>query len=205
MKKSLLFLWVACLILMAVSEAGAGDREDLTKLYKGSSRSLKELKVADPWAMASWSAGDGGGMDLYQKIDGKWQYMIGGGGAIGASELNKYGVPQGLWKKLLSYTPSQEAIDEALKNTGPYWKEETSKKKLVENDLLDKGDWELTLMRNEIYARYGRKFADPYLASYFKSRSWYRVNPSFSETMLTATEKYNAELILKYQNRKKKN
>lgn len=56
----------------------------------------------------------------------------------------------------------------------------------------------LWLLRNEVYAAYGRKFDNPTLSEYFSKFSWYRgtVNPSdFSDAVLSDIEKYNINLI----------
>jgi YARHG domain len=54
-------------------------------------------------------------------------------------------------------------------------------------------------LRNEIYARRGRKFKDPWLQGYFSSFPWYRPNSRFTEASLTAVEKKNVATILKYE------
>ena len=54
-------------------------------------------------------------------------------------------------------------------------------------------------LRNEIYARRGRRFKDPWLQGYFSSFPWYRPNSRFTEEVLTVTEKKNVATILKYE------
>ena len=54
-------------------------------------------------------------------------------------------------------------------------------------------------LRNEIYARHGRRFRDPMLQRYFASFSWYKPNDAFSENQLNPTERINAELISQYE------
>lgn len=62
---------------------------------------------------------------------------------------------------------------------------------------------ELFIARNEIYARHGRMFRDSGLQSHFNSCSWYHgtIAPeNFDDnTMVSALEKQNAELILAYE------
>ena len=55
------------------------------------------------------------------------------------------------------------------------------------------------LLRNEIYARHGRIFKDKALQSYFAGMPWYKPNPAFNESMLTALEKKNAQAILDHE------
>ena len=57
-------------------------------------------------------------------------------------------------------------------------------------------------LRNEIYARHGRRFQDPQLQGYFASFSWYKPNDSFRENQLNETERANATLISQYEHGK---
>ncbi len=70
---------------------------------------------------------------------------------------------------------------------------------LTDDDLKNKSGRELTLMRNEIYARRGRPFHDAQLAAYFKKQEWYRPDPHYSEAKLTLLEMHNALFIADYQ------
>ena len=60
----------------------------------------------------------------------------------------------------------------------------------------------LRYARNEIFARHGRKFSDPTINAYFRSKSWY--NPTiaakdFDDSILNQYEIYNVKLITNYQ------
>jgi hypothetical protein len=48
-----------------------------------------------------------------------------------------------------------------------------SSRLLTSADLQGKSSWDLDVLRNEIYARHGRRFANPRLQSYFESQPWY--------------------------------
>lgn len=52
---------------------------------------------------------------------------------------------------------------------------------------------------NEIYARHGRKFSSSSVSSYFESKSWYSVNPNYSDSMITDIEKKNIDFLAKYR------
>lgn len=54
--------------------------------------------VSNGWAIAQWY-GAGGGMSLWQKRAGRWLLVEGGGGAMGVSEMRRYGVPETDWCK----------------------------------------------------------------------------------------------------------
>ena len=59
--------------------------------------------------------------------------------------------------------------------------------------------YSLYLARNEIYARHGRLFNNSNLQTYFNGKSWYHgsISPdSFSDSLLSETEKTNAKNIL---------
>lgn len=56
-------------------------------------------------------------------------------------------------------------------------------------------------MRQEIYARRGKVFKEPWLQKYFSSFDWYKPDPTFSETSLTEVEKKNIATIAAYEKR----
>ena len=56
-------------------------------------------------------------------------------------------------------------------------------------------------MRQEIYARHGKVFKEPWLQKYFSSFDWYKADPNFSETALTEVEKKNIATIAAYEKR----
>ena len=74
---------------------------------------------------------------------------------------------------------------------------------LTAEDLQGLSDWDLTLLRNEIYARHGRHFLEPELQQYFESQSWYQprhVPGRFPISHLSHIEIRNAVFIRDYQN-----
>jgi YARHG domain len=54
-------------------------------------------------------------------------------------------------------------------------------------------------MRQEIYARRGKIFKEPWLQQYFASFDWYKADPNFVESSLTAVEKQNIATIAAYE------
>lgn len=54
-------------------------------------------------------------------------------------------------------------------------------------------------MRQEIYARRGKVFKEPWLQKYFSSFDWYEPNPDFDESSLSAIEKKNIATLLAYE------
>jgi hypothetical protein len=55
-------------------------------------------------------------------------------------------------------------------------------------------------MRQEIYARRGKVFTkEPWFQTYFESFTWYKANPDFTDTQLTAMEKRNIATIAAYE------
>ncbi len=75
--------------------------------------------------------------------------------------------------------------------------------RLLEDQELEGYDANtLSLARNEIYARHGRRFNDEGLQAYFDSKPWYRgtVTPEdFDEAVLSEIEKANIEKIASYE------
>jgi len=53
-------------------------------------------------------------------------------------------------------------------------------------------------MRQEIYARRGKVFKEPWLQTYFASFDWYKPNPDFNDSMLTAVERQNLASLVAY-------
>lgn len=72
---------------------------------------------------------------------------------------------------------------------------------LTNADLAGWSNWNLTLARNEIYARHGRPFNNDFIRRYFLSTGWYSPNPNFRESWLTPLESRNAAFIAEYQKR----
>jgi len=71
--------------------------------------------------------------------------------------------------------------------------------KLIDADLKDLDKAQLRLMRNAVYARHGRTFKSVDLQSLWDCYTWYKKNPNYSDSLLTDIDKYNIELIQKYE------
>ena len=54
-------------------------------------------------------------------------------------------------------------------------------------------------MRQEIYARHGKVFKEPWLQKYFSSFDWYKADLNFSEALLSEVEKKNIATIAAYE------
>lgn len=70
---------------------------------------------------------------------------------------------------------------------------------ISEAELTNLTPWQLKVARNEIYARYGREFVHKDLQCYFGGKSWYTIDPNFSETELSATDTKNVATIQAYE------
>jgi YARHG domain-containing protein len=55
--------------------------------------------------------------------------------------------------------------------------------------------YELRILRNEVYARHGRRFETPWLRDYFKNEPWYTPRASFTIAELSENEKANVKVI----------
>lgn len=71
--------------------------------------------------------------------------------------------------------------------------------KLIEEDLRNLDKSQLRLMRNAVYARHGRTFKSVDLQSLWECCTWYKINPNYNDSLLTDIDKYNIELIQKYE------
>lgn len=79
-----------------------------------------------------------------------------------------------------------------------------SQKLVNDVDLQGKTAYELDIMRNSIFARYGRRFQTPGIQAYFDRQSWYqaRYAPSeFPTKLLSFIENKNVGRIENYQTR----
>jgi hypothetical protein len=56
-------------------------------------------------------------------------------------------------------------------------------------------------MRQEIYARHGKVFREPWLQKYFASFDWYKADPDFADASLSEVEKKNIATIQAYEKR----
>jgi hypothetical protein len=70
---------------------------------------------------------------------------------------------------------------------------------LTESDLQGLSKQELRILRNEIFARHGRKFKSEDLRDYFSTKDWY--SPQYDEVthLLNTIEKKNVEFIQRHE------
>jgi len=54
-------------------------------------------------------------------------------------------------------------------------------------------------MRQEIYARHGKVFKEPWFQTYFETFAWYKANSSFTDAQLSEVEKRNIATIAAYE------
>jgi hypothetical protein len=70
---------------------------------------------------------------------------------------------------------------------------------LTEDKLVGLSILELRLLREEFYARHGKKFDAPGIRDYFAWRDWYKVAKNQAAIKLNATEQKNVDLLLSYE------
>jgi hypothetical protein len=68
--------------------------------------------------------------------------------------------------------------------------------KLVLDDVKDRSFVELAILRNHIYARYGRGFTKDWVQAFFDKQPWYKPG-EFSQGELNATDRANLAVIRK--------
>ncbi|MBZ0201606.1 MAG: protein kinase [Ignavibacteria bacterium] len=76
---------------------------------------------------------------------------------------------------------------------------QASERYLSESDLSGLSQFELRVMRNEIFARHGYIFKTDEMREHFESQSWYSARYSNVENMLSDIEKSNINLIKRYE------
>jgi hypothetical protein len=158
---------------------------------------ITSVRVAGSWAVVQGVQGDSGGYTVLRFVDGRWRPVAGSGGVLSAEHAHVLGVPFRDWQSL-GMAVSQAQRREIL-SAGPHWSFLTARQELEDATLSGYSAYELTLMRNEIFAVHGRPFQDPLLRQYFNSRPWYRANPAYNDSLLSDLERRNAARILSYQ------
>ncbi|MEI3337903.1 MAG: YARHG domain-containing protein [Clostridium sp.] len=100
-------------------------------------------------------------------------------------------------------TISLELVDSSEEDND-YILPDSDKKYLSVEDIKNLSKEELAIARNEIFARHGYVFKMEEYKNYFKSKTWYKENPSFSgsESELNEYEKANINLIKSYESNK---
>jgi hypothetical protein len=95
--------------------------------------------------------------------------------------------------------PTEEAPADAggadipLPNAGDMTFADSSTRLIEPHEIAMMGPSTLKVARNEIYARKGRRFQDPWLRDWFSRYAWYR--PRYDEVPLNPIEAKNVELI----------
>lgn len=195
MRKYLLFI-----LLLLLLPAHAQDEALAAAIKKAlPGYQVSALKVSGNWALCTWSLTEAGGTALFHRYGNKWELAQSGGGAIGRAELAVLGVPPADRNRLVTdFGPDEDdRVLDVLKK--PQWTWLTREKTLTEQDLEYLTAWELTLMRNEVFALHGRSFSDPELKRYFQERPWYKARANYNDSDLSRLERANVDFISRYQ------
>lgn len=72
---------------------------------------------------------------------------------------------------------------------------------LTVNQLEGLSRRDLRLLRNTIYARYGRPFKSHALQAYFADKAWYQELAAYDDAMLTEVDKRNIQLVQSMEDR----
>lgn len=147
---------------------------------------------------------------LFTNCEGNY-FTVGGG--PGYHEENEY-FPDKKYTQFYEYNPKtqkyelneyvgKEEITRAIK-PHDYFAYDGLKfskldSKLTDENLKNLNKAQLRLMRNAVFARHGRAFNSVDLQSLWNCYPWYKKNPNYSDDLLTEIDKYNIELIKKYE------
>lgn len=109
-------------------------------------------------------------------------------------------VSDGIAVSSTSSSPSNsDESTSTFSKTGDYIISDSDTRVISDADLTDLTPWQLKVARNEIYARHGREFVHEDLQCYFAKKSWYSIDPNFTESMLSTTENKNVATIKAYE------
>lgn len=145
---------------------------------------ILDMHVYQDYAYFDWQQGDPGGFAFAQKVAGQWKIIKTGGGGILPHHANYWGIPQEIGDFIIPipFNGYSGPLDAA--------------------SLADYSAWELSVIRNSIYAYHGRSFTTPRLQAFFENQPWYKPNPNYNDSMLSATEKANVEIVVKLEKQK---
>lgn len=92
---------------------------------------------------------------------------------------------------------NEKSDEEKNENLSKYILPYSDKKPVTKEELKNLSQKQLSLARNEIFARHGYVFGG-YFKSYFSSKSWYKPNPNFKGEAkdLSALERHNIKVIM---------
>ena len=99
----------------------------------------------------------------------------------------------------VDYVSSEQPQYQQTHDTGTYLIPYSNTRKLTAEDLTGFTARELTIARNEIYARHGYIFQSRELKEYFNAQGWYMEDPSYTESRLSSLDRENAVFIREYQ------
>ena len=91
-----------------------------------------------------------------------------------------------------------------ISGSGEFVFPDSSSRLLSPSEVNGLNEWQCKVARNEIYARYGRRFRNEDLQRYFDGCSWYHgtIAPdAFNDDMLSKLEKDNVKTIEEYEKR----
>ena len=94
--------------------------------------------------------------------------------------------------------PDKQNVELIVKYEGKIHQELSTKpitRSLLEGLFLE----DAKQMREEIYARHGKVFKEPWLQKYFASFDWYKADPNYSDASLSVVEKQNIATIAAYE------
>lgn len=97
-------------------------------------------------------------------------------------------------------TPSQPTMGDRAKQI---------EEKILRGETLTNADiaglsaYELRVLRNVHFARYGRSYEKPGLGEYFFTRPWYKPSETYNDKMITAIDKANINILLTEENKLK--
>lgn len=100
------------------------------------------------------------------------------------------------------YDEDDEDYDDDESSADEFIFADSDSRYLTAAEIQSLDSYSIRLAKNEIYARYGRKFQDQELQSYFDSCSWYEglIEPEdFDESVFNAYEKENIKMLVKYE------
>lgn len=180
----------------------------IEELYKDSKEHHYYKEIKNPVTSNVWKGNDNNVVGMYKSgiacVSGVLYYQPKGNNDQ-VESYKIYGCDESSKHILLvaSDEGEESSTSEAVKQEKTSFKKasegrfpELQYKEVDLQDAINYSCREHWIARNEIYARYGKKFTNSVVKSHFESQSWYKVNPNYRDDLLNKIERKNVKSIL---------
>lgn len=129
-----------------------------------------------------------------------WKYLQSRSTATATTTASPALIPSPSTSPSATATPTATpSLSSSKVISGDYVISDSDTRVIKEAEIRDFTPWQLKVARNEIYARHGRPFVHKDLQCYFATKSWYKIDTSFTEASLSVIETKNIATIKAFE------